>query len=625
MQYQKSSPGACGRDGESTGNCNDDPSAIVLDTWNSYLLTEAVKKGGVYGAQPGSIAGTITATVFHTLRERIDHFSAELRSRRSREESIKMQRSSKLRIPEVNSKEYDDLLGTIGKESMRMWADAHVERLEEVEDWMQRARYPSSTPPPCPGPSSIERLYRCLIDGMNSPKTMRSLEATTLSSHDNPWNPQNVGLDFKGLVTQFNAHIQALSALPAIAPPPEILVKLFAPLFQPLPASYPTGPLESSVDVAERQLENFISLDAQKRFSLLVSGAHPSVRRLLYAAALGISLRVSPWPGPQASTEAECDRQPAHDLSQLITFGSGKAFVLNANPQAAAAAAVKALHETSSQEARMLLLKKQLACVDANACVGNHEQYFVFAEEVESLVSSLVQSPEATGTGLWNDFYIVPRWRFIHSCYFPPINNVGNICCKSSQIDTTFFPVQGFSLLVAPICNVSADPSEQFALASAMTAQLWLRLSSPTPDLISCCLLFEKLVERLALPAALHVTRRLNCDPLLIALGWFLTGFSEVLNAAELLSFWDIVLAYNELERGRSSISCNETRKCNSFRMPTQPSALWLFSMLAASLFAHRASLVLSCKSAESVKLLFSTCHQVQVRPLLQESFAKFL
>lgn len=223
-----------------------------------------------------------------------------------------------------------------------------------------------------------------------------------------------------------------------------------------------------------------------------------------------------------------------------------------------------------------------------------------------------------------------------------------NLSWKQTQSVLHAILPSGFTLLMAPICNVTGDTVEQYELVVAMMSQLWKRVVGPTPELLQCCLIFEKLTEAYALPAVTKAVRVLQHPPLLLALEWMLTGFAEVLPPSEVLIFWDLLLSYHMREMlQRSPLSCSVSNHMKIYastpgRTPplvaregndsdckdvpqstsspaTVPCALWLLAVMAAAIFVYRAPLVERAETREQLLQVFSSTHHLSARLLIQQ------
>lgn len=223
-----------------------------------------------------------------------------------------------------------------------------------------------------------------------------------------------------------------------------------------------------------------------------------------------------------------------------------------------------------------------------------------------------------------------------------------NVSWKQTQSVLHAILPCGFTLFMAPLCNVTGDTIEQYELLVAMMSQLWKRVLGPTPELVQCCLIFEKLTEEYALPAVTKAVRVLQHPPLLLALEWMLTGFAEVLPPNEVLIFWDLLLSYHMREMlYRSPLSSSVSSHCEIYACtprstsplvaregnesvhkdvppsalspPSVPCALWLLAVMAAAIFVYRAPLIERAETREQLLQVFSATHHLSARLLIQQ------
>ncbi|KAK7196440.1 Rab-GTPase-TBC domain containing protein [Novymonas esmeraldas] len=456
-------------------------------------------------------------------------------------------------------------------------------------------------------------LFRCLVDGINSTAAQQAIIDTGVLPLS-AWDSGVLGVDQLGILTVFQRHVQALRTFQTIVPPLEVLREFFAELHpQRLTTTHPCGALDSTLELAEAQLDALLRVGEERErvAALLRGGLHPSVRRLLYARALQVPLVVTdgkPLFLPQGELVANHLR---HGLVRHLTCGSR---------QTRDKVRRRFHHHYSSakQEDRARLLQR-LTLDDMFISVGDSDKYFVYADDVEVLATAMVVDRSLPDPKLAQALRQLgrPAGQLEHYITYLQYPEKDLIYQKAPPCG--FVPVAGCTLLSGALCNVTGDTVEQYELLSAMMAQLWGRLQSPTPELLQCALLFESLVQRLALPAVLHATRDLQYPPLALALPWMLTGFAELLDAAEVLSFWDLVLSYHVREMHRRSPLSLPTGLANAApHDTTTPCALWLLPMYAAAIFVARAPLVEACRTAAEVDVVFSTGHQLRTRSILQ-------
>ncbi|KAG5504656.1 hypothetical protein JIQ42_06497 [Leishmania sp. Namibia] len=459
----------------------------------------------------------------------------------------------------------------------------------------------------------IALLFRCLVDGINSAASQEAIVAAgvLLSS---AWDGGVLGVDQLGILTVFGRHVQALRMFPGIVPPLEALRKYFAELHpQHLSTSHPCGALDSTLELAEAQMDAFLRIgdETEQVAALLREGLHPSVRRLLYARALQVPLAVT-------------DGKPMFlPHGELMTnhLRNGLARYLTCSSRQARDTIKRRFHHrySSAKQEDIARLLQRLALDDVFISVGDSDKYFVYTDDAEMLSASMVVDHSLQDPKMAQALKQLGRPEVELASYITCLQYHDNdlICQRAPPCG--FVPVEGFSFLQGALCNVTSDTVEQYELVTAMTAQLWCRLQGPTPELFQCCLLFESLVQQLALPAVLHATRDLQYPPLMLAMRWMLTGFADLLDAVEVLSFWDLVLSYHMREMHRRSPLSSPTGLANTApRDTTTPCALWLLPMYAAAIFVARAPLVEACRTAAEMDVVFATGHQLRTRSLLQ-------
>lgn len=463
------------------------------------------------------------------------------------------------------------------------------------------------------GLPSIELLFRCLVDGVNSEETQRAVVSLGLLPAS-AWESGRLGVDQLGILTVFQRHVQALRTFPAIVPTLEVLRESFVELHPSnLTVSCPCGALDSTLEMAEAQLDAFLRIgeETEQVASLLREGLHPSVRRLIYARALQVPLAVTdgkPMFLPQGGLMTNHFQ---HGLARYLTCSSRHA-------RDKVKRRFQHHYSSPKQEGRARLLQR-LVLDDMFTAVGDSDKYFVYTDDIEVVGTALVVDRSLPDLKLKHTLRQLgrPEGSLEHYITFLRYQEDHLIMQKAPACG--FFPIEGSTFLLAPLCNVTGDTVEQYELMSAMLSQLWGRLQGPTPELLQCCLLFESLVQRLALPAVLHATRNLQYPPLVLAMRWMLTGFADLLDSFEVLSFWDLVLSYHVREMHRRSPLSAPAGLASA--MPTDsatPCALWLLPMYAAAIFVLRAPMVEACRTAAEVDVVFATGHQLRTRSLLQ-------
>lgn len=439
------------------------------------------------------------------------------------------------------------------------------------------------------------------------------------------------GLGTMGLVTVFAPHVHALSTCAeTLVPSLKTLRKQFARL-QPSSLSlseYPHLKSGSSLELAEEQLDTLLRHGEEVSVvaDVLRRGVHPALRRLYYARALQIGLVAVTDGKPLFTAQADLvTNQLSGNLLAYLTFATK-------HSQDKVRRRFHHSYSSAEQEATARLLQT-LVHVDRNVYVGNSDKYFIYEDDVETLGLAQVVDRSVPETRLRQTLQRLGRAEDAFDTYIVYLQHHDGSVIQQKAPPCGWVPVSGYTSLMVPICNTTGDTVEQYELISGMMGQMWSRLCGPTPELLQCAWIFERLVAQFALPAALHATRTLQYPPLRMALEWMLSGFVDVLQPMELLTFWDWIMAYHlEEMHGRSALSVNTGGGSGSLYVPGHrakdgkpaesapplPCALWLLPILAAALFIFRAPLVERCDSRQAMQALFVVNHNVKCRQLIQ-------
>ncbi|EKF30404.1 hypothetical protein MOQ_005789 [Trypanosoma cruzi marinkellei] len=477
---------------------------------------------------------------------------------------------------------------------------------------------------------SVAQLYKTLVTGLNSTATEELLTSRLFGGDVSLCHES---IDSFGLLTVFRAPIQELLAQhEELAPSLTILRRYFAALHPSNGCPKTISHTEISAHDAEENINMFLQFaDSPGAVAKALRGrVSPSLRRLLYARALQLSIIVTDGNSlfggrGELQVNRHCD-----SVERFLTFATkhGRDKVRRRMYHS---------YATKEQETTAKVIQA-IVKVDNSQSVGNSDKYFIFSDETEVLVVSLLMDKSLPEMHMKNTLRLMGRSSDQIESYL--------VFLEETEGDTEprqrrpppsgFFPVRCFSLLVAPVCYITGDTVEQYELVSSLFGQLWGRIQGPTPELAQCCWIFEALVARFAAPACLHATRTLGLPPLRLAIQWMITAFVEVLEPAELLVFWDLILSYHieEIFDGRTSLSVplregvesGVEKKKKKKEMEGEekevssaaPSALWLLPLLAASLFVYRAPLVERCATAEEMLVVFKDGHHLRCRPLLQ-------
>ncbi|RNF08998.1 TBC1 domain family, member 19 [Trypanosoma conorhini] len=482
---------------------------------------------------------------------------------------------------------------------------------------------------------SVAQLYNVLVTGLNSAATEEFLTARVFGGDPSLCYDS---IDSFGLLTVFRAPVQEILAQhEQLAPSLTVLRRYFAALHPSNGCPKFFTHTESSASDALEKLDIFLQHgNTPEAVAKALRGrVSHSLRRLLYARALQLPIVVTDGNslfGGRGELQANrhCD-----GVERCLTFATK-------HSRDKIRRRMCHSYATREQEETAKVIQAIIK-VDNAQFVGNSDKYFIFAEETEMLVFSLLMDRGLPEMHMKHTVRQLGRPSAQLDSYLVFLENAGGgpEPRQRKAPPSGFFPLRSCSLLVAPVCYITGDTVEQYDLLSSLFGQLWFRLQGPTPELAQCCWIFEALVARFAAPACLHATRALGLPPLRLALQWMLTAFVEVLEPAELLSFWDLILSYHVeemfAERTPLSVSIHaseehgmedETKEEEAAAedgeeekeeaSSSAPCALWLLPLLAASLFVYRAPLVERCATAEEMLLVFREGHHVRCRPLLQ-------
>eukprot|EP00796_Vickermania_ingenoplastis_P001285 gene1285-738_t len=513
----------------------------------------------------------------------------------------------------------------VSRDKWRALLNDRLSKVTALKPGLPSPKIPNASLP------TVSELFEVLVEGLNAPQTLRLIEKDILYG-----GVPSSGLEAFGLHSVFKTQIRALAQFDTLSPSVQCLRKYFADLRpQVLTSSINASHMQSSIETYEDHLDTFLrSGDYPEALAaVLRSGVHPSMRRLYYARALQIPLVVTDGrPLFVEQGDFQVNHFPRGSLLAHLTFATKKTRERIKR---------RMTHSPSGTHSAMVL--QPLIKQDAQSFVGDSEKYFVYLEDVEVLGTALMVDIGVSDTKLKEALAQMGRpGTAINSyrCSDSETSSGGSGGSSNKKLQTILQAVlpSSATLLMAPLCNVTGDTVEQYELMSGMFSQLWKRLLGPTPELAQCCWIFERLTEEFALPAVAKALRVLQHPPLLLALQWMLTGFSELLVPSEALGLWDLLLAYHIREMAhRSPLSglvagnppWGQGASASTSSQPADgtaggdggfvPCALWLLPIMAAAVFVFRAPLVERAETREQLLQVFAVSHHLKARPLLQQ------
>ncbi|CAD2221967.1 hypothetical protein AGDE_00257 [Angomonas deanei] len=461
----------------------------------------------------------------------------------------------------------------------------------------------------CGLPSTAD-LYDCLLEGVNADSTAEILQK---------YNQSHLiaGIEKTGLLTNFKPHVHIFSYYHNLVPSMKQLRRYFEDLAPEKLSCSSYDHLGASLEQFETQMDYFLRA-GESVLSLrnnLLEGVHPSLRRLVYARALQIPLSVTDGtPLIPAQGDITNNHFSTASLAAYLSFATrySRDKVHRRHQH----------HYSSSHHELNAKTLQRLVVNDVVEYIGDSDKYFVYEDEVKVLLQAMVADKSVPDSKIRDTLTQLGRPKDSLDSYAVYLLGREGDLIHQRAPPCGYIPVAGSSMTCGPLGNITGDTVEQYELLTAMNAQLWFRLQGPTPELLQCCIMFEEIIIQTALPASLHMRRTLKVSPLHLALEWFATGFAELLDPSELLSLWDIVLAYHVQEMSERCclsqtvglISLTDDDEGTS----STPCALWVLSLLAAAVFTFRAPIIEKCTTKAEIKSLFATGSQLLVRPLLQ-------
>ncbi|XP_063727711.1 TBC1 domain family member 19-like [Symsagittifera roscoffensis] len=154
-------------------------------------------------------------------------------------------------------------------------------------------------------------------------------------------------------------------------------------------------------------------------------------------------------------------------------------------------------------------------------------------------------------------------------------------------------PFHGFSMYVAPLCFIYADPVKLYFVFRELYVRFFCHLhclSSNPKGILAVSALFESLLMSLA-PSLFFHLKSIGSAPLKIAFKWLMRAFSGYLEADQLLVLWDRVISHDSNE---------------------------ILAVMAAGLFLYRSANLMNVTSPAAAEAIMADLSTVKVIPILQ-------
>ncbi|XP_072384217.1 TBC1 domain family member 19 [Diabrotica undecimpunctata] len=239
------------------------------------------------------------------------------------------------------------------------------------------------------------------------------------------------------------------------------------------------------------------------------------------------------------------------------------------------------------------LMIDKLIIKDITLTASNDDQYFVFEDVLYQVMLCFSRDSE-----ILKNLPTQPA--------FMQVVIKGKTGTPESTNTTIVFPpsgvipFHGFSMYAAPFCYIYDDPVHLYFSFRAFYLRYWHRLHrvcGNSQGVVALCLLFEKLLQCFD-PLLWNHFRKYHVPPLRLVIKWIMRAFSGHLPPEQLLSLWDLVLAYDSLE---------------------------IISLLAVVILIFRRDNLLKVTTLQNIEAVLADLSSIAVIPLLQMALMKDL
>ncbi|XP_044749874.1 TBC1 domain family member 19 [Coccinella septempunctata] len=234
------------------------------------------------------------------------------------------------------------------------------------------------------------------------------------------------------------------------------------------------------------------------------------------------------------------------------------------------------------------LMIDKLIIKDINLTASNDDQYFVFEDVLYQVMLCFSRDGE-----ILKDLPTQPGFMQVvikgrqntaeNTLIFPPSGVI---------------PFHGFTMYAAPFCYLYEDPVQLYFTFRAFYLRFWHRLHrvcGHPQGIVSLCLQFERMLQCYE-PNLWHHFKKCHIHPLRIVIKWIMRAFSGHLNPEQLLTLWDIILAYDSLE---------------------------IIPMLAVVILIFRKENLYKVTTLQNLEAVLADLSSIAVIPLLQIAFSK--
>ncbi|XP_030759933.1 TBC1 domain family member 19 [Sitophilus oryzae] len=186
------------------------------------------------------------------------------------------------------------------------------------------------------------------------------------------------------------------------------------------------------------------------------------------------------------------------------------------------------------------LMIDKLIIKDINLTASNDDQYFVFEDVLYQVMLCFSRDSEILK-------YLPNQPAFMQVAFKGKPNTPENtIVFPPSGV----IPFHGFTMYAAPFCYLFNNSVELYFVFRAFYLRYWHRLHrvcASSQGIVSLCLQFERLLQCYE-PNLWNHFKKCRIYPLRVVIKWIMRAFSGHLPPEQLLTLWDIILAYDSLE-----------------------------------------------------------------------------
>ncbi|VEN40229.1 unnamed protein product [Callosobruchus maculatus] len=230
----------------------------------------------------------------------------------------------------------------------------------------------------------------------------------------------------------------------------------------------------------------------------------------------------------------------------------------------------------------------KLIIKDINLTASNDDQYFVFEDVLYQVMLCFSRDSDILRR--------LPNQPAFMQVFVKGKQNTqeGSIVFPPSGV----IPFHGFTMYAAPFCYLFENPIELYFVFRTFYLRYWHRLHrvcANSQGIVSLCLLFERLLQCFE-PLLWNHFKKYRIHPLRVVIKWIMRAFSGHLPPEQLLTLWDLILAYDSLE---------------------------IIPLLAAAIVVFRKDNLMKVSTLQNMEAVLADLSSISVIPLIQMSLMK--